>query len=600
MHIFVNHQEVYLKKGTSFDYVRENRLFPGSDDYSLSITFPLKDCPENQAVFGHINRADVAAQKVIFACEIRDKAFCKYGSIAITEITNSEVKAQFLEGRSEKNFKKTLDKIYINELDLGGPPTTDKAAFPPLAVWQPNLTQGKCVALPWVNDYSGNIQNLANYANGTYTWDSEKCLGLSWQPYLLHITKKICEAIEYEYDFDAWEDDAELRNYLICNTLPYAWDMPEFANALPHWTVEEYFEKLELFLGAEFDIDHRARCISFNLTKDVLAAKQVVNLTDIVDERTVDIDVEEESCDYQDSKNLVYKECDHDKWKYYCCDWFVKSWKKVKTYATMDALLSALRTYHKVWDEMTGQPPFIHYLFYAEDIKTYFIIKTISKRNSGTFSGVQLYAFDCVLQPVNIFGGRIVNDDEDADKLEIEFVPARIDETDSTHGRLLFLSFSSFDADGEEEEDGDNDPDNADRFRTPQTVQTLTSGEEKDKPEYYNCIYMGWYDGANYFRGTQLPYPMAEDVIVADDWSGYNCARFSMRLNDRQARRGQVLHTIDPTTKATFRFLSDAIPDPRSIFLIRGKRYLASKITATFTETGMSRLMKLECFPIKD
>ena len=96
MHIYVNNRLAALKKGTSFEYVSENRLFSGSDGYTLSIIFPLRGCPENLAIFGHINRADVAAQRVIFDCEIRDKAFCKFGSITITEINDTEVKTQFL------------------------------------------------------------------------------------------------------------------------------------------------------------------------------------------------------------------------------------------------------------------------------------------------------------------------------------------------------------------------------------------------------------------------------------------------------------------------------------------------------------------------
>ena len=137
-----------LKQGTSFEYVSENRLFSGSDGYTLTITFPLKDCPQNQAIFGHINRADVAAQKVIFDCEIRDKGFYKFGCITITEINESEVKTQFLDGRSEQNFDKTLDKIYINELDLGQPTITAKTGITPANAWLGLAFGNNGVALP--------------------------------------------------------------------------------------------------------------------------------------------------------------------------------------------------------------------------------------------------------------------------------------------------------------------------------------------------------------------------------------------------------------------------------------------------------------------
>lgn len=67
MQIYVNNKLAALKKGTSFEYVSENRLFSGSDGYTLTITFLLKGCPENIAIFGHINRADVVAQNIVGA-----------------------------------------------------------------------------------------------------------------------------------------------------------------------------------------------------------------------------------------------------------------------------------------------------------------------------------------------------------------------------------------------------------------------------------------------------------------------------------------------------------------------------------------------------
>ena len=92
MEIIINGQQAYLKKNTSFEYISENPLFTGSESYTLTITFPLKDCPENINIFGNINRKDVKKSKVVFDCDIRDKAFFKSGSIVVTEISEVEVK----------------------------------------------------------------------------------------------------------------------------------------------------------------------------------------------------------------------------------------------------------------------------------------------------------------------------------------------------------------------------------------------------------------------------------------------------------------------------------------------------------------------------
>ena len=613
MEIYINNQKVVLKKGTSFEYVAENRLFSGSDGYTLSITFPLRGCRENLKIFGNINRQDVIARKVIFDCEIRHRNFYKAGSITLTEISDVEVKVQFLEGRSEQNFDETFDKIYINELDLGTSAGGNDST--PENAWDPARNGNKFVALPWVNDASGNIQNLADFIvddavqrKGHYQWN-EDCRGRSWQPYLLYITKKICEAVGYRYDFSKWEEKEEYRYLLICNTLPYAWDTNEFARALPHWSVAEYFEKLELFFNGEFTIDHRAKTINFAFAEAVVGALEPICLDKIISEHTVEVTVEDDTkCEYQEMKNLVYKECGHEMWKFYSCDWFIKDRKPyVVEYNTMMELLNANKTF-RTWNGSNSRGSNRNKVLYAKDINAYFIIRSLSKTlvEARKSPMLNLYAYKMELRPINIFGGRIIDDREDADQIEIEFVPAWIDETEDKYGRCLFLSFAGFnepeqldasyifDRDARKKEIDDY-------LFQPQALQQLVAGEKDKKAEYYDCIYMAWWDGTmDSFTYGRLPHPYVEDIEIAPDWGNYRNLHFSMRINRPTAMRKGTLHKIDPKQKTTFKFLSDTIPNPRSLFHIKGKRYICEKITATFTENGMSELMKGVFYPLPD
>lgn len=509
MEIKIYGREAVLKSGTSFEYVAENRMFSGSDGYTLSITFPLKDCPENIAVFGNINRADVIARKVIFECEIRHGKFFKFGSITVNEINASEVKCQFLEWRSEQNFSQTFDDIYINELDLGSWPSGKPN---PSDAWRPGYTsRPEAVALPWVNDYSGNIQNLAEYTvddasqnRGHYSWHPDTW-GLSWQPYLITIVARICEAVGYSVDLSAWEQSEEHRWLLVCNCLPAAWYTPQYARALPHWTVAEFFEKLELFLNAEFEINHRAKTVGFAFTHDLVAASGSVELRDVLDEHSTEVSVEDAQCDYAEAKNLVYKECDHAVWKYYSCDWFIKAWKdRAVVYESMSELLAANRGW-RTWNGQHHRNSQIDRLLYAKDADAYFVIRAVSR--TAYFDRFRLrFTYKCVLQPVNLFGGRIVDDTEDADQIEIEFVTARIDYTEEKYGKVLFLSFSGYDEDNGTGEDESNYP-----FMQTHTIQSLEAGEKEKKAEYYDRIYIGFWDGAQNTRG-KLPYPQVEDI----------------------------------------------------------------------------------------
>ena len=66
--------QVALKKGSSIEYVSENRIFTDADDYSLEIELPLAECPQNIAVFGHLTRKDIDTDKIFFNAVLQDLA----------------------------------------------------------------------------------------------------------------------------------------------------------------------------------------------------------------------------------------------------------------------------------------------------------------------------------------------------------------------------------------------------------------------------------------------------------------------------------------------------------------------------------------------
>lgn len=115
----IDGKEAALKKGSSIEYVSENRIFTDADDYSMEIELPLAECPQNINIFGHLTRKDVDCGQVFFDAVLRDTKFHKRGAVVITGITEQAVKVQFLEKRSYQNFYPEFDETYIDELDLG-------------------------------------------------------------------------------------------------------------------------------------------------------------------------------------------------------------------------------------------------------------------------------------------------------------------------------------------------------------------------------------------------------------------------------------------------------------------------------------------------
>lgn len=609
MKISVNGKALALKKGSSFEYISENRLFSGSDDYSLAITFPLKDCPQNVEVFGNINRKDVSLGKIHFDCEIRDKAFYKFGTLTIVELTDTEVKCQFLEGRSEVNFDSSFDDVYINELNLGSPEILDPKEISPDSA---RFMLHNYVALPWVNNNSssGLGHNFCHLENGSseYVWDDDT-QKLSYQPFLLYLTTRICEEMKYSYDLLAW-NYSKLRYLLVCNTLPDAWDMPGFALALPSWTVTEYFEKLELLLGGEFDIDHRNRSVSFKFSGDVVKNIKPVKIDDVVESYSREISNDNNNNEYINSKNLAYKEEDSLAWKFYGCDWYV-NWMKEKhsrnvvTFETMDQLLEqAKKTQDSLWISAGSLVQHFSFssqnLFYVKEVDEYFVYRYLGAQRIGNRYKLVIY-----LQNIDNIKSRIVDDRPEASTEEIDFVPVSIDHTDFDHGFCMFLTPGQYDDESafddysfDVEEDN---PNNRTKIRIVLPQSVIENGKKDNKVvEYYDRIYVAYWAGG-WTDWGKLPCPQVGNMMVADDFSNWWTSDFSFSLDGSgDVSYKSLTEKIDSKTKYTFRFLADSIPNVRAVFFIRGKKYLCEKITASFSEKGMSKLLKGEFYQIID
>ena len=600
MQIIIDGKVAALKQGSSFDFVAENRMFSGSDSYTLTITFPLKDCPRNLEIFGDLTRSELPVDDYVYDCEIRDRAFSRFGTLTITEISDVDVKAQFLEGRAEQNFAKDFDETYVNELDLGSYPSSSPTAVSPEQAWNPAYTDWQAVALPWVSADSGTPHNFADYdkSSGKYSW-TDDVAALSWQPYLIHIVRRICEAVGYTCDLSEWEADSVLNALLVCNTLPDAWEVSGYARALPHWTVDEFFEKLELFLRGEFCIDHRACHISFRFFRSVLEQTPPVLLEQVVDEYSSTVDTEGDKCEYLEAKAFKYKDQPMSVWRYLSCDWLLSSLKPdgILHYADYYSMYQDNKS-HLAYDDKGGNHRHpngsnVGKVLHVEDTDMYYILRNISRRESGKDDmGRTTYVYTRILQPINELGAHVPEGADIDDAEELEYVPACVDFTEEDYGNVLFLSFSGYGESSVSSTSGDIlSSFDDDEFQKTGLQQMIEAGEKESPSDYYDVVNLGIYWG--YHKpGWVCP-------LVSGSFDSALYER-SLRINDGADPRWTTYHRIDRTRKVSFKFLSDDIPDPRAVFFIRGRRYVCEKITATFAENGMSQLLKGEFWPLLD
>lgn len=611
MQIYINNLPAAIKQGSSFEFVAENRYFSGADSYTLAITFPLKDCPQNLAIFGHINRKDVAAQHILFDCEIRDKAFVQYGSVTITEINDMEVKCQFLEGRSVQNYAVTFDTVYINELELGYPDTSPAGITS--EIFSKDIDDGRnFLPFQWVNNYSGNLQNKwkdDGLESRVQVLDSS-VEGVTYMPYLIYIVKQICYKLGYFCNFLTWEQ-TKYKYLICCNVLPFAWNMLDFAKALPHWTVTEFFEQLEMLMNCEFEIDHHTKVIASHFPTDIIAEGGTVEINNVVDEFSVA--VQNGTSNYRLMQNYRYADCSHRLWKYYSCETAVQilkamtypsgSKKYYKEFDTVDEMLEYWKPYagthsdcHKVQFQR---------LIYCKDVKMYFVLRNYNMTTT-TVNGEKYPHWDSIIQPVNTFREYIA--DPDSETHEIKIVPAWIDGAWGEEPRIIFMDLPELSS-------TKTYSSNEEAWAHLQGGSTyiIEEGENYNTQgkEYLDKIYVGFWK-KDYYETSFVRFynyhPIIDKIEIRKSLGlvtipptpsfGAQHYDLSLRLDDGDFSRYAVGYRIDPTRKYTFKWIADTIPNPRALFYMRGKQYVCAQITATFTENGMSQLLKGEFYPV--
>ena len=601
MQVLVNGKPAYIKKGSSFQFIAENRHFTGSDSYSLSITFPLKGCSENLEIFGNINRTDIGVKQVTFDCVISDKKFSRSGIITVTGISDIEVKTQFLEGRSVQNYDVTFDEIYINELDLGSYSPARPGS--PYDLWRGIDRDQDFVALPWVNNSSGNVQNNLYKSSTAADWQwASDVQGVSCQPYLIYIIWLICNELGYTIDMTAIEK-SPYRYLIICNALPYAWENYAWASILPHWSVTEFFEQVGYLIGGDFIIDHKARKITFSFVREEQESIAPECIDNVVDSFSADVS-QENSCKYIEQVNMQFADCDHQAWKAYSCDWFIKENSRyIMEFPDMGELDYYFHTYIEdvdgrgfLWYEHESCINRVNKIFYVKDVNTYFVLRCVyCRKMTGDFVWwKQLYH----LMPVNTFGPRIVNSDDNTETIELKCVPVWIDNLKGNDW-CIYLDVPEFDETATEEDyvhTNDNNGWNASGQQLG-VVNTLLQGEKEGRTEFYDKLYLGFWDG-HLLNQYLFPFPVIDTVTTIGE-QGFYEKNMSLRLRDRGKYGQGAMYNIETSVKYTFSFLADDIPNPRALFYIKGQRYICEKITATFSEIGMSQLLKGVFYKVK-
>lgn len=421
------------------------------------------------------------------------------------------------------------------------------------------------------------------------------------QPFVWVMAKKIAQAT----GFDLHNEDNALytneffRKIFIVNTNNFI----ACNKCLPHWSVNEWWTQLENTFGVIMSVDYDTRCMNLLHRKDHYEKiAETIHCNDIVDEFTANVD-DETNADIS-SNNVGF--ADFDCAKYERLSEFIlesadvnrdfKDLTELNAWATMQGT-----------DGMAAQKSTI---FECRDGRHY------------------IYTEAEGLVEVDMYRPRIVDGQNEDIDIELKFVPACYTEADADIFRAKASGIP-----------GTTAPPDVPVGSFPVTVLSAPGiselgwykdhvntldieaviNEEQEEgsvtDETPDLIYISIFNNAQDIHDVNLtlstgqpvraslPYPRAllrqrlkaqlgGTILNPDAPQSDSLSLIPIEGQNNLAHNtivGSVV--IDTTVRHCIRFLSDRVPDPGAIFVIRNRRFVCEKVEADIATAGLKKLM---------
>lgn len=592
--LYIDGQLAVLPEGFSFTFTSENPYFTRSSNYSMDVELPM---PANYVIFKHVNRLDVTKEKTILpATLIVDGKCLLYGSAVLLSIEDTLVKVQLVSGNAEFNLL-TNDDIYIDELKLGGPyvpPTPGLFQFflpeSEMTTVYGSVDEVDGVFLPvfYQEAKEENLVNAVTYEEGTTNFNpySSYLIG-SFQPYLLTVIKKLIDYFGYTFD-TTFFDNNFLRNIYICSAV----NSFRIETALPHWTISEFFNELEKFLGVVTVVDEQSKIVRFVELNNYFSNpdKEIINYTELLHEFTVDINEEKNDKDVT-SGNVGYDLPSTSDDGYFRLDRnLLKAAKKIE-YTHYQQMKNA-------YDGMDK----------AERKKVIFVVGkryyiNYNENETDTLREVNLYA-DFVRHPesddtdveLKIVPAKIVQHNRDTWKrLQHNFDVVRTDTNLFLNIPLISYYRKNYNPDWIISPQGEG-------FNIQEAIDgDIELPEKQQKNDRMEIAFnTGIFNRQNVTsNGQTKPYSHAYPFTDYQQKTEAQLTEFlpySLSLNDvcpnSMGRRLSNLKKFHSDIPYTIQFQADKLPDVNKVFLIGNKRYLCEKIEAEIDADGLNKVLK--------
>ncbi len=616
--IFLNGQRAWPSSSASFKLTVENPYFTKTSSYTLDVEFPLS-IDANRAIFGWLDRIDISKPTQTLDCELWiDGTRILLGQANVTSVTQSSVKLQLLGESAAYNYRNKVDNLYVDELDLGSIVDYSNRAdkWNPLRslsddrygaqgvtyVMYPVRNTTLDLVVNAVYHYKNRDSDSYDYGIGidmSAVNDSQAVgdYARAFQPMMWWIVKLVAHATGFPI---ADADNQVLQNpffrkIFLANTS----DTAAIASMLPHWTVGEFWTEIENFFGLVLDADLSARTLTLKSRAQYFATADVVNLGSVVDEYSTELD-DDSQADLS-SSNVGY--ADHDSGpEDQLSEYILTNAQFCDDYPTVEELLAYGSSQGSVAMSLMR-----NVIWRTADGRQY-----IYSDSEAAFVEVNM------LRPCLTH-----NEDTDLD-IELKIAPARYGDYDyivtgsqngsgqsKVHGTDTAYEILATIPTIVAEVPGPSEINNASET-SHIVIEDLISGDEdedSDSNESSDIMYVaitnyGSFDQltatiGNSARSFQMPRPLLRERTVAaiggtvkKNDSPYSLSLISISGQTNMASNTiENAATVDVKNKYCIKFISDTIPDVKSVFLIRNRRFVCEKIEATIKPKGLDKLL---------
>lgn len=278
--------------------VTENLYFSKASTYTYDVKLPMAAFGNNVKILGALNRFDKSVDNLSFTARLLVDGRPILDGIAIIDnVTNDSVSVQLLQGNSKLNWQNKYDKVYIDELDLGTITQwgltwqTDHSIInenevtpsvindpydhlPQYYYWTSrnfsDYNNGNVVLTPILNTDTGVIMNpltptteftdklafglhdptVTPHYEGTSRPYYMRANNLAPQPKLKLMVDKVFEAAGIPIVTNELDSVTFYQKIFIANSS----DVNNIADILPHWTIVEFINQLQLMFNVVIDV----------------------------------------------------------------------------------------------------------------------------------------------------------------------------------------------------------------------------------------------------------------------------------------------------------------------------------------------------------